>query len=200
MSTVRGSAVFDVPGFVPSPRLCGERVRVRGSSPVPSPPSSLVRRPARLGLLKVDVSLRDTNRSRHGVSGLLSLAVRLTGESSQRTPVLPYVPASGPSTSAASLTICPLGWRYAFTREDNTPSEEPTSRLRPLRRTTMPRQPFPARSDERSCRLCGLAEVLPRSFTTLFADRGTSGSRRTRIGFVLVDRGLPSRPKSHCCI
>ena len=37
-----------------------------------------LRRPARLGLPTVDVSLRDTNRSRHGVLGLLSLAARLT--------------------------------------------------------------------------------------------------------------------------
>ena len=38
------------------------------------------RRAARLDLPKVDVSLRDTNRSRHGVSGLRFLAGRLGGQ------------------------------------------------------------------------------------------------------------------------
>ena len=43
-----------------------------------------LRRAARRDLSKVDVSLRDTNRSRHGVSGLLSLAGRLRASSSYR--------------------------------------------------------------------------------------------------------------------
>ena len=43
-----------------------------------------LRRAARGDLSKVDVSLRDTNRSRHGVSGLLSLAGRLRASSSYR--------------------------------------------------------------------------------------------------------------------
>jgi len=41
-----------------------------------------VRQSARPDLSKVDVSLRDTNRSRRGVSGLLSLAGRLNADSS----------------------------------------------------------------------------------------------------------------------
>ncbi len=178
MSTVRGSAVFDVLGFVPSPRLGGERARVRGSSPVPSP---------RLGHRRFGGWERATVRGSSPVPSPASSLSRC--ESSQRTPALPYVPASGPSTSAASLTICPLGWSSAFIREDNTPSEEPTSRLRPLRRTTTPRQPFPARSDERSCGLCGLTDVLPRSFGSSDVLGGSQLAAKQKSDRVFILKG-----------